>query len=271
MRLSIDHRTVYRFSEPQSRLVQMLRMTPEASHDQTVARWRIDVDCDATMRRGRDGFGNAVTMLYCEGPIADIEIAVRGEVLTSHSDGVVRGVAEVLPPAVFLRATEATPRDPAIAAFAVEASAGATGPIGMLHRLNRAFNGRFGLDRVRPEPGLSAADAFLKPTATSRDLAQMFVVASRSLGIPARYVSGYIHPDPAFPTGTTVTGESHAWVEWFCGSWRGFDPTNDLEIGERHVLVGRGRDYSDVAPLRGIYAGPFGSRLFVEVEITREA
>ncbi len=105
MRLSIDHRTVYRFSEAQSRLVQMLRMTPENSHDQTVARWRIDVDCDATMRRGRDGFGNAVTMLYAEGPIHDIEIAVRGEVLTSHSDGVVRGVNEVLPPAVFLRAS----------------------------------------------------------------------------------------------------------------------------------------------------------------------
>ena len=84
MRLSIDHRTVYRFSEPQSRLVQMLRMTPENSHDQTVARWRIDVDHDATMRRGRDGFGNAVTMLYVEGPLLDIEIAVRGD-LPDHT------------------------------------------------------------------------------------------------------------------------------------------------------------------------------------------
>jgi transglutaminase-like putative cysteine protease len=68
-----------------------------------------------------------------------------------------------------------------------------------------------------------------------------------------------------------VAGESHAWVEWFCGSWRGFDPTNLIDIGDRHVTVGHGRDYNDVAPLRGIYAGPSSSSLFVTVEITREA
>ena len=54
-------------------------------------------------------------------------------------------------------------------------------------------------------------------------------------------------------------------------SWHGFDPTNSIEIGDRHVTVGRGRDYNDVAPLRGVYAGPYGSKLFVTVEITRES
>ena len=91
------------------------------------------------------------------------------------------------------------------------------------------------------------------------------------MGIPARYVSGYLHPQPDAPVGATVLGESHAWVEWFCGTWRGYDPTNLIDIGDRHVTVGRGRDYADVAPLRGVYAGLYGSRLFVTVEITREA
>jgi transglutaminase-like putative cysteine protease len=117
----------------------------------------------------------------------------------------------------------------------------------------------------------TAQEAWAEGRGVCQDIAHIALGALRSIGIPARYVSGYLHPDPTFPLGTTVTGESHAWVEWWCGGWRGFDPTNDLDIGERHVLVGRGRDYSDVAPLRGIYAGPFGSRLFVEVEITREA
>lgn len=117
----------------------------------------------------------------------------------------------------------------------------------------------------------TAQEAWAEGRGVCQDIAHISLGALRSLGIPARYVSGYLHPDPSFPIGSTVKGESHAWVEWFCGSWRGFDPTNVLSIGERHVLVGRGRDYSDVAPLRGIYAGPFGSRLFVEVEITREA
>ena len=59
-------------------------------------------------------------------------------------------------------------------------------------------------------------------------------------------------------------------MEWFAGDWQGFDPTNNVEIGDRHVLVGRGRDYSDVPPLRGVYAGPFKSHLHVKVTITRE-
>ncbi len=264
MRLSIDHRTVYRFSEPQSRLVQMLRMTPENSHDQTVARWRIDVDCDATMRRGRDGFGNAITMLYCEGPIADIEITVRGEVLTSHSDGVVRGVAEVLPPAVFLRATEATPRDPAIAAFAAEATADANGPIGMLHRLNRAFHQRFGLDRARPEPGLSAAAAFERETATSRDLAHMFVVAARGLNIPARYVSGYsivegsLRPTP------------HGWAEAHVDGlgWIGFDPCTGRSPQEESVRVAAALDAIGAAPVAGSRLGEGEEELDVAVKVS---
>jgi transglutaminase-like putative cysteine protease len=84
-------------------------------------------------------------------------------------------------------------------------------------------------------------------------------------------VSGYLHPRPNAEIGETIAGESHAWVEWFDGAWRGFDPTNQIDIGERHVMVGRGRDYSDVAPLRGVYDGPHSSQLFVRVEITREA
>ena len=60
-------------------------------------------------------------------------------------------------------------------------------------------------------------------------------------------------------------------MEWFCGGWRGYDPTNLIEIGDRHVMVGRGRDDNDVPPLRGVYAGPFKSALFVKVEITRES
>ena len=78
-------------------------------------------------------------------------------------------------------------------------------------------------------------------------------------------------PTPGAAIGETVIGESHAWVEWFAGEWRGYDPTNLVEVGDRHVLVGRGRDYSDVSPLRGVYAGPSASELFVTVEITRVA
>ncbi|MGA0567952.1 transglutaminase family protein [Rathayibacter sp. KR2-224] len=115
----------------------------------------------------------------------------------------------------------------------------------------------------------TAAEAWEKRSGVCQDIAHVALGALRSVGIPARYVSGYLHPDPDPVIGKTVTGESHAWVEWFCGSWRGYDPTNRIEIGDRHVLVGRGRDYDDVAPIRGVYAGPSESEQFVSVEITR--
>ncbi len=117
----------------------------------------------------------------------------------------------------------------------------------------------------------TASEAWSQKKGVCQDIAHLAIGALRSVGIPARYVSGYLHPDPDAALGQTVVGESHAWVEWFCGDWRGFDPTNLIDIGDRHVAVGRGRDYNDVAPLRGVYAGQHASTLFVTVEITREA
>jgi len=131
-------------------------------------------------------------------------------------------------------------------------------------------------ERIEYMPGVTgvhttAAEAWEHKRGVCQDITHLTLGALRSAGIPARYVSGYLHPRPDAAIGETVAGESHAWVEWFCGDWRGFDPTNTIEIGDRHVTVGRGRDYNDVAPLRGVYAGPYGSKLFVTVEITREA
>ena len=117
----------------------------------------------------------------------------------------------------------------------------------------------------------TAREAWAVRKGVCQDITHIALGALRSVGIPARYVSGYLHPKPSAEIGETIAGESHAWVEWFCGEWRGFDPTNLIDIGDRHVTVGRGRDYNDVPPLRGVYAGPFGSTLFVKVEITRES
>lgn len=118
--------------------------------------------------------------------------------------------------------------------------------------------------------GSTAKEAWAERKGVCQDITHIAIGALRSVGIPARYVSGYLHPKPDAAIGETVAGESHAWVEWFCGEWHGFDPTNEIPIGDRHVLVGRGRDYRDVPPVRGVYAGPFRSQLFVRVEITRE-
>ena len=159
-----------------------------------------------------------------------------------------------------------------VAAIAREIAGRATDSCAAAHEISAAIG-----DAVEYMQGVTAvtstaAEAWAVRKGVCQDIAHLALGALRSVGIPARYVSGYLHPKPDAAIGETIAGESHAWVEWFCGGqWRGFDPTNLMDIGDRHVLVGRGRDYNDVPPLRGVYAGPFGSSLFVKVEITREA
>ena len=173
----------------------------------------------------------------------------------------------------FIEQTRQTPRtDPAdeVRAIAEEIAATASTPCEAAEAICRVIG-----DQVEYMQGVTGVHSTAKESWAERkgvcqDITHIALGALRSVGIPARYVSGYLHPKPSAEIGETVAGESHAWVEWHCGGWRGFDPTNQIDIGDRHVMVGRGRDYNDVAPLRGVYAGPFRSELFVKVEITRE-
>jgi len=117
----------------------------------------------------------------------------------------------------------------------------------------------------------SGADAWSARSGVCQDFAHVTLGVLREAGIPARYVSGYLHPQEDPVIGEEVVGESHAWIEWWDGSWIGFDPTNDRPAGKQHVVVARGRDYDDVPPLRGIYSTRGESDLFVSVEVTRLA
>jgi transglutaminase-like putative cysteine protease len=116
-----------------------------------------------------------------------------------------------------------------------------------------------------------AQEAWDKGKGVCQDMAQIAVALLRAAGLPARYVSGYLHPDPRAEPGSTAVGQSHAWVEYWAGSWTPLDPTSLAPVGERHVVVARGRDYADVPPLKGIYHGPSGGDMKVTVELTRLA
>lgn len=262
MRLAIDHRTTYRFSAPQDRLVQMLRLTPEDTNDQTVAGWQLHVDCDARLRPGRDGFGNKVTMLYVEGPIERIEIAVSGQVLTNNADGVVHGTHEPLPPLLFLRSTPLTTGDAALWGFADDV-AGRGDALDRLHRLNMAVHRRFAAEASRPVHGRTAAEAFALPTATGRDLAQMFVAGARHLGIPARYVSGYR------PDGAATRSTPHGWAEAHVAGlgWVTFDPCTGLSTDESYARVAVALDSAGAAPVAGSRLGEGEERMDVDLHV----
>ncbi|MGT2513274.1 transglutaminase N-terminal domain-containing protein [Sphingomonas panni] len=97
MRLSVHHETRYRFTEPQARIVQLLRLFPGDTSHQTVVNWRIDVDCDARLREGFDGYGNITRMLYAEGPVETLVLTVSGEALLTDHDGPIEGTDEPFP------------------------------------------------------------------------------------------------------------------------------------------------------------------------------
>ncbi|HEY1223399.1 MAG TPA: transglutaminase family protein, partial [Acidimicrobiales bacterium] len=113
-------------------------------------------------------------------------------------------------------------------------------------------------ERVAYVPGsthvtTTALESWNQKTGVCQDLSHLMIGFLRGQGVPARYVSGYLHPSSEAAIGETVVGQSHAWVEYYCGAWVGFDPTNGNDIGLSHVVVAKGRDYGDVPPLKGIY------------------
>jgi len=117
----------------------------------------------------------------------------------------------------------------------------------------------------------SALEAWEAKRGVCQDMAHLCIGALRALGIPARYVSGYLHPKLEAGIGEKVKGDSHAWLEFWAGEWVGYDPTNRKFVTTDHIVVARGREYADVPPLKGVYAGAPESALSVTVEMTRLA
>jgi transglutaminase-like putative cysteine protease len=115
--------------------------------------------------------------------------------------------------------------------------------------------------------GTIAAEAFAARRGVCQDYTHVALAAARSLGIPARYVSGYFHPEGG--GGDVGEQASHAWLEvWFSQSgWIGVDPANDRVVNDRYVRVAYGRDYADVTPIKGSYRGSGGSSLDVDVTV----
>jgi len=115
------------------------------------------------------------------------------------------------------------------------------------------------------------AEVFERRAGVCQDFAHLMLACLRSLGVPARYVSGYLEtlPPPGQPR-LIGADASHAWVSVYVGEphgWIDLDPTNNLLPAERHITVAWGRDFSDVSPLRGVTLGAGGQSLFVEVDV----
>lgn len=264
MRLFIHHRTDYSFSEPQARLIQMLRLTPTSHEGQNVVDWRIDIDCDARLKQSRDGFGNEVTMLYVDGPIERIGLTVSGEVLTEDRAGLVLGAPEPLPPLAFTQITALTRSSPELIGFAGEVDRGGGTPLDRVHRLNEAVYKRLRFETPRSSAIRDAAAIIEEGHGSGQDFAHVFIAAARELRIPARYVSGHLYrADGDEADRRTTHGWAEAHVDGF--GWIGFDPAHEISPHDAYVRVAVGLDYRDAAPVAGTRTG--GGQELLEVGV----
>lgn len=267
MHLFIDHRTEYLFSEPQRRIVQLLRVTPSSFDGQQVIDWQINAECDVRLLPGRDGFGNETSMLYCDGPLTRMVLSIRGEVLTENRHGIVHDAPDPLPPELFLQQTDLTRPTAEIIDFAETTAKKEKDRIASLHLLMDTLHERIRFDPDQTYVQRAAGEAFAESAGVCQDQAHIFVTAARSLNIPARYVSGHLYRRE----GAVEQPAAHAWAEAWVENlgWIGFDPVNAMCPDDAYIRVAIGLDYQAAAPLSGSRAGGGTESLFVGVTVSQ--
>lgn len=279
-RLRIEHATGFSYPGDVSASYNEARILPGSTDSQFVLSSQLDIEPSTSVNQYVDYFGTRVAAFDVLSPHTELKITARSLVEVrprplEHTDiswdELQAEIDRSIETVEQLTQTARTQPHPEVAQLARSIAAQHDTPGHAAHAIAIAIGDAveyvFGVTGVHS----TAAEAWEAGKGVCQDIAHITLGALREVGIPARYVSGYLHPSREPEVGVAVAGESHAWVEWFSGEWQGFDPTNNTEIGDRHVLVGRGRDYNDVPPLRGVYAGPFKGQVNVKVTITREA
>lgn len=280
--LQIHHRTTYRYSAPVRFGLHRLVLRPREGHRTTVRRHVITVSPAATLTWMTDIFGNHIAL--AEIHEAASELIVHNEIeLEVHDDPADPGAVQqshgsaVTLPATWLQYEQAIAGAYAVSSWPEEAAAvsqwmhSLVRPSGMsaagaMQALTAAIH-RTILYRRREEPGVqSPSSTLLLGTGSCRDMATLALEAARSLGLAARFVSGYLHS----AVSAAGLGSTHAWVEVYlpdCG-WTAFDPTTGGAAGPRHIPLGASSHPRGVMPISGSFNGRTGTSLGMTVSLT---
>ncbi len=277
-RIRVEHRSRYRYAGMVTSSYNEARVTPLTTTTQLVLDSSVTVSPLTRPFRYLDYWGSVVHAFDLQVPHAELEVVGRSVVETSVPPPPDRhvtwddldGAAVRDEFAEFLAPTTQVPVD--LRLGEASRTLRASHPTGDAGQAAVDWV-RDRLAYVRGSTGVrtSAIEAWEGGQGVCQDFAHLSLAVVRAMGLPARYCSGYLHPDPDADIGTILAGESHAWIEVWAGDWQAIDPTVGELIGDRHVLVARGRDYDDVAPLKGIFHGGPTLALDVSVELTRTA
>jgi transglutaminase-like putative cysteine protease len=268
MLIRVRHVTRYVYTERARYTVQSLRLTPAPFKSQRIAEWQVSVPGCAKPLEFRDGFGNTMQLVTVSRPHSELAIEAGGTVETEDRSGVVEGLPKIVPTRVFLRETPQTRPDAAIRALAETASGNDT--IERLHNLSDAVRDRVAYVAGITDAHTGAAEALADGKGVCQDHAHIFISAARTLGIPARYVTGYLVLDDPGPEPASA---HHAWAEAHVESlgWVGFDVANRICPTDRYVRLASGLDAGYTAPIVGSRLGGGSERLDVSVAVQQQS
>jgi len=266
LRINIRHRTIYHYDHPIRFSAQYLRLTPRTNASQRVLRW--SVEGEGRLTPWSDGFGNLCHTLVNDELVDQVVVDATGVVETTDVAGILPEEG-ILPIKVYLRPTPLTRLDPAIRSFVA--------PLEKVVRANR-LEGAHALsnalaDRIVYEEGSThvhstASEVLQDGVGVCQDMAHIFIACARALGLPARYVSGYLYTG----NDTQTQVASHAWAAVWIEDlgWVSFDLANRVCGTERHVGIAFALDYAGAAPVRGIRSGG-SAREILDVQVTVSA
>jgi transglutaminase-like putative cysteine protease len=264
MRIRIHHQTHYRYAERPSYVVQRLHLTPTDYDGQKTIDWKIATAGIENALSYVDGFGNVIHLVTAHNLDLENTITAEGEVETTDTAGLVRGLISNVPDNVFLRQTMLTQPDAAIHA-ALAKWGQKTTALETAHHLMAQVHSRIAYEVGTSQADTTAAQAFARKTGVCQDHSHLLVGMARALNMPARYVTGYL------VTGAGASSvAAHAWAEILIPDlgWVGFDAANGQSPTEQYVRVAAGLDAMAVAPVKGSRrGGAEAEQMTVEVRV----
>lgn len=264
MRILIHHETSYSYETPLSYSVQRLYLTPRNFEAQKVIDWKITAPGIEGALSYLDGFGNCIHLVTIQTIEPTMSVIAEGIVDVTDASGIVKNLPCPAPDAIFLRQTASTRPSPAILDMVEKINTRGRDKLDLLHALmteiKTAVVYRIGVT----DANTTAAEAFAAGQGVCQDHAHVFAGAVRYLGLPARYVTGYL----ALEGGESATA-SHAWAEALLPDlgWVGFDPANGKCPTDHYVRVAGGIDAHGITPIRGSRKGGSAEKMTVEVNV----
>jgi transglutaminase-like putative cysteine protease len=265
MKLEIVHSTRYRYSGPIAETVMEVRLKPMDGNGQRCVDFRLELSHGIRAREYVDGYGNNVHYFNLVRPHSGLSVISRSTVETGlpldaeSGEELVQDFLRFRSPVKDVEGVRELARrhaipDPTSPATVENA----------LDELTLTISREFTYDQTVTTVYSDVDDVLALRAGVCQDFAHLFIAVARAMGVPARYVSGYIH----LRGDRTSFTASHAWAEaWVAGrGWIGYDATHPVRTTRNHVRLSVGRDYTDAAPTRGVYIGSASSTMTISVK-----